>query len=176
MIFMILFMMPNRKLKKAFYKTNVVKKDPRFVKTIGKLVASHLLESNTIKPFKGNVTLQEALWAGQFEPRILELLPAIVLKKKNLFQLKGPFPEDLADVVRRIIHGEEAVPFRGVEPRLYLKWVERVGHKGKSPALLKTFRFSNEYVKLLNELKSKTSLKEIEIIRDALSLFYKKVA
>jgi len=153
---------------------DIKRNDPRFIKTIGKLVAAHLLESNTIKPFKGNVTLQDALWAGQFEPRILELIPAIMLKKKNLFQLKGLCPEDLADVIKRVVHGEEAIPFRSVEPRLYLRWVERVGHKGKSPALLKTFRFSNEDVKLLNELKSKTALKEIEIIRTALELFYQK--
>lgn len=169
-------MMLNKKIKNAVEEMNIKKKDPRFIKTAGKLVATNLLESNTIKPFEGNVTLEDALWAGQLEPRILELIPAIMLKKKRLFQLKGPLPEDLAEVIKRIVHGEEPVPFRGIAPQLYLQWVERVGHKGKSPALLKTFRFSNDDVKLLKEIKSKTSLREIEIIRAALALFYQKAA
>jgi len=167
-------MISNRKTKNVFSKVSISKSDPRFVRTVGKLVGARLLESTTIKPFKGNVTLQDALWAGQFEPRILELIPAIVLKKRNLFQLKEPLPEDLAAVLQGIIHGEETKTFRGVAPRLYLQWVERIGHKGKSPSLLKTYRFSNEDVRLLNELKNRTTLKEIEIIRTALELFHQQ--
>jgi len=169
-------MAANKKIKDAMNRLNAGRNNPRFVRTVGKLVAAHLLESNTVKPFKGTVTLDDALWAGQFEPRILELIPAIVLKKNKLFKLRGAYPDDLQDVIKRITHGEEPVQFRGVEPRLYLQWIERIGHRGKSPALLKTFRFSSDDVKLLREIKNKTALKEIEIIRNALELFYEKAA
>lgn len=168
-------MITNKKIKAAMNELNTGRSDPRYIKTIGKLVAAHLLESPPIKSFKGEVSLNDALWAGQFEPRILELIPAIVLKKNKLFKLKDAYPDDLQDVIKRITHGDEPVQFRGVEPRLYLQWVERVGHKGKTPTLLKTFRFSSDDVKLMNEIKNKTDLKEIEIIRNALELFMSRI-
>jgi hypothetical protein len=46
--------------------------------------------------------------------------------------------------------------------------VTRVGHRGKKPSRLKCFRFTNEDLKLLDELRQSRGLSETETIRQAL--------
>ncbi|MFH1223123.1 MAG: hypothetical protein V1647_02120 [Pseudomonadota bacterium] len=140
-----------------------------FVKTIGKLIHIGLIENNAYKPYAGKVTLEEALWAGQYEPRILELIPSIVLKKPNFFEIKQ-IPEDLNQIIWDIKKGVAQKDFRGVPYQKYLYWLDKVGHKGKQPSLLKTYRFSTRDVLLLNKIKQYTELPEIEIIRLGLKL------
>ena len=141
--------------------------DTRFIKTMGKLIHAGLIQNSLYEPYTGKVTLKDAVWAGQYEPRILELIPAIVLKKPTLFEIQQ-LPDDLERIIWSIKKGAAKEDFRGVPANKYLYWIDKVGHKGKQTNLLKTFRFSTDDVTLLNELKQRTSLSEIEILRLAL--------
>ncbi len=111
------------------------RRDGRFLRTMGKLVGAGLLESSSpdVQPYDRRVSLADALWAGRVEPRILELLPAIVVKRPRLFVLPAVLPDDLDAVVRGIRNGRGHPSFRGVDPVSYLPWVERIGTKGKLP-------------------------------------------
>jgi len=149
------------------------KSDQRFIKTMGKLIHSGLIENTKYKPYKGKLLLEEALWAGQYEPRITELIPAIILKKPNFFEIKE-MPEDLKQIIRDIKHGIAKNEFREIPAEKYLYWITKVGHKGKQTSLLKTYRFFTEDVTLLNELRQKMDLSEIEVIRTALLELYQK--
>ncbi|MBL4634591.1 MAG: hypothetical protein JKY56_12000 [Kofleriaceae bacterium] len=146
------------------------RKDPRFLRVMGKLVGAKLLTTNVegISSYSGQVKFTDLLRAGQIEPRIFELLPAIVLKKPGLFTGTDDLPDDLHAIVRAIRRGEAVEAFRGVPASDYLPWVVKIGHKGKQPTLLKSFRMTQEDIVLLRELKTKLATSETEVIRRAL--------
>lgn len=153
-----------RKLQRA-------RRDPRFRRAVGRLVAAKLLRTNiaTVEPFAEPVPLGEMLWAGKVEPRILELLPAIVLKRPGLLEEPLELPDDLTEVVRAIRHRRDHPSFRGVPPAKYLPWVERIGRRGKSPSMLKSFRFQAEDVDRIRRLKASLPARsETEVVRLAL--------
>jgi len=148
-------------------------RDPRFKKAMGRFVAADLLTTNIdgIRPHDKRVPLDDALWAGTVEPRIMELLPAVLVKKPALLRLPKDLPEDVAAVMHAIRHGKAAPGFRGVPPERYLPWVTEVGRKGKSPSVLKSFRFKHEDVLRLSRLrKNLPARSDTEVIRMALEL------
>ena len=144
------------------------KTDTRFRKTIGKLVYAGLIDHKTIPAWNGQLSIDEALWAGEVEPRILELIPALILKKPKFFYHIDPLPDDLQFVLRCIRKNQPAGSFRGVEASKYLYWVDKVGRKQKMPSILKTFRFSLDDQKQLQKIKESLNISEIEIIRRGL--------
>ena len=148
-------------------------RDPRFKKVMGRFVAAKLLTTNIegIRPHDKPVPLEDALWAGTVEPRIMELLPAVLLKKPGLIRVPKDLPSDVAEVVHAIRHGKQPPSFRGVAPDQYLPWVTEVGRKGKSPSVLKSFRFKHEDVLRLARLrKSLPARSDTEVVRMALEL------
>jgi len=147
------------------------RRDGRFLRAMGKLVGAGLLESSSpdVKPYDKSVLLADALWAGQVEPRILELLPAIVVKRPRLFVLPAVLPDDLNAVVRSIRNGRDHPSFRGVEPDSYLSWVERIGTRGKVPTTLRSFRLRPDDLARLHHLKrTLPASSETEVLRIAL--------
>ncbi len=158
--------------KKQIQRNKRKRKDPRFLRAMGKLVGAKLLTSNVeeVLSYSGQVTFADLLWAGKIEPRIVELMPAIVLKKPGLFKGTDDLPDDLHAIVRAIRRGEATESFRGVPASDYLPWVAKIGHKGKQPTLLKSFRMTQEDIVLLRELKAKLGTSETEVIRRALRL------
>ena len=92
--------------------------DPRFLDTLGFLVAKGFLKTNMpvlLRPNK-RLRLDDALWAGEHvEPRILEVLPAAVLRLGRHFDLNPERHPDLANVVASLRAGEtDGKEFRGV--------------------------------------------------------------
>lgn len=145
--------------------------DPRFKKVMGRFVASGLLTTNMdgVRLHEKPVALDDALWAGTVEPRIMELLPAVFVKTPALLRLPKQLPEDVAAVMYAIRHGKPAPPFRGVAPERYLPWVTQVGRKGRSPSVLKSFRFKHEDVLRLQRLReSLPARSDTEVVRMAL--------
>ncbi len=161
--------------KKKLHQLQGLYRDSRFIRTVGKLVAARLLTHTHISPWSGPLTLEDALWAGELEPRITELIPAILLKKSHLFRPTVSLPSDLAFVIDEIRKGRTPPPFRGVDPKLYIRWIGRVGHQGKEPSLLKTFRFNQNDIRILSALKKKTGQNEITIIREGLKVLQEKL-
>jgi len=140
---------------------------------MGRFVEEGLLETNIegIVPRRKPVPLDDALWAGTVEPRILELLPAVLVKKPRLLRLPKELPDDVVEVMHAIRHGKPAPAFRGVPPEQYLPWVTRVGRKGRSPSVLKSFRFRHDDVLRLARLRhSLPARSDTEVIRMALEL------
>ncbi|MEZ4815502.1 MAG: hypothetical protein R3A80_09900 [Bdellovibrionota bacterium] len=142
--------------------------DPRYKKVIGKFVAAGLLEHNKVGAYRGHITLDEVIWVGQIEPRVLELLPAIILRRPKLIDVRSEIPEDLRLLLIQLRKGLAIDDFRGIAPALYLPWVNRLGRKAAAPSVLKTFRFQRKDIEKINELKKRTGLNETEIIRKAL--------
>ena len=139
-----------------------------FRRVIGAFGRAKLLRNNMgIPPGKQPVTLDEVLWAGEIEPRLLELLPAVLVKKPAFIEV-GKVPADLAHVVAQMRRGEVPDPFRGMPGEKLMEWLPRVGHKNKLPSRLKSFRFRPDDVTLLKELSEREEASETEVVRRAL--------
>lgn len=147
------------------------RRDRRFLTVMGRLVAAGLLHTNIegARPHHRKIRVADALWAGELEPRILELLPALVLKKPGLFRDARDLPDDLLEVVQSLRSGRPAPPFRGIPAADYQRWVPRVGHRGKQPTVVKSFRLSPSDARLLAELRADLGLRsEVAVVRAAL--------
>ena len=148
-------------------------RDPRFRNAMGRIVVEGLLDTKIegIRPHERAVPLGDALWAGTVEPRIMELLPAVLVKKPGLLRMPRELPDDVAEAMHAIRHGKAAPNFRGVPPEQYLPWVTEVGRKGRSPSVLKSFRFQHEDVLRLSRLrKGLPARSDTAVIRMALEL------
>lgn len=147
-----------------------LRRDPRYLAAIGAFVHARLLSTNAnIEPKKGPVALGDVLWAGKIEPRLLELLPAVMLKKPSLIRDEDcMIPRDLGEVVEHLRRNETPPDFRGIPGEKLQEWVPRVGHKGKLPTQLKAFRFRKEDIDLLEELAADHELTETDVVRAGL--------
>jgi hypothetical protein len=75
------------------------RRDARFLETMGLLVAKGFLRTNFEVPLlpKKRIRVEDAIWAGKnVEPRILEVLPAAILRLARHFELQ---PEGFADLM-----------------------------------------------------------------------------
>ena len=153
--------------KKRAKRLKQLRKDPRYSKVIGRLRKEGLIDANVPKNNR-KFYLEEALWVGEnIEPRVIELLPAIVLKKPSLFVIKD-FPQPLAEAANKLKRGANKLEYRGIPLRRCEQWIPFVGRKGKLPSAMKSFRFQKEDLDLLRELSSKFSESETKVIRKAL--------
>ena len=158
-----------KKLAQIKYRQiEAMRAEPRFRQVLGKLVHLKLLIAPDVTPFRGIVFLTDVLWAGDIEPRVFELLPAVLLKRPKAFTANCPLPYDLKLVLAEIKHLTAKTPFRGIPPENYLKWVVHAGRKGAHPTLMKTFRFNVEDLALINDLRDRTKKNEIDVLREAL--------
>ena len=151
------------------------RQDPRFRRTIARLVQAGLLSTNLsdLPPARGRLRLADALFAGTVEPRVYELLPALVLKRPRLLALPKTLPADLADVVERIRYGRPLPDFRGVPAELYLPWVDRLGRSGRGPSIMRSFRLRPEDLARLRELQVALGAdSETEVLRRALAALH----
>jgi hypothetical protein len=71
----------------------------------------------------------------------------------------------ILEKIDEIKHGKVVSLFRGITPEQYTKWIPVIGHKDKRPSLLKTFRFSQEDILILNSLSKRWRLSQIETLR-----------
>jgi hypothetical protein len=135
---------------------------------VGVFVHAKLLTTNIkVEPRKGPLALEDVLWAGRLEPRLLELLPAVMIKKPSMIEY-GKVPPDLERVLDQLRHNETPPDFRGIPGGKLQEWIPRVGHKGKLPTQLKAFRFKKEDVDLLEELAAERGITETDVIRAGL--------
>ncbi|QQR88916.1 MAG: hypothetical protein IPJ88_11880 [Myxococcales bacterium] len=161
-----------RATKKAV-ELDTIYRDRRFVRVVGKLIDLGLLDTTMlhIGTYRGKIKLDDALWAGQYEMRILELLPALVMKKPGIFYGTLTLAKDLEAVCKAIRAGKTAPSFRGVAAEDYMQWITRVGHRGKMPSVLKSFRFSQSDLEKLHALKSAIGAKsDTDTLRYSLGL------
>jgi hypothetical protein len=145
-----------------------LRRDPRYRASLGAFVHAKLLTTNVDIPAKkGPVALKDVLWAGRLEPRLLELLPAVMLKKPSMIE-HSSVPTDLDRVLDHLRRNETPPDFRGIPGEKLQEWVPRIGHKGKLPTQLKAFRFRKEDVDLLEEIAKERGLTETDVVRAGL--------
>lgn len=160
-----------KKAQKEFRRLQKQRRDPRYLNVIGRLVLEGLLESRDVIPTHTKATIDDALWAAQIEPRIYELLPAIIFRHPRMFLQTRPLPDDLAKTVMELRRGRAETAFRGVPPEKYSQWVTHVGRdKAKRPAVAKTHRFTEKDIELIAKLKERWGVGETEVLRRALKM------
>lgn len=145
------------------------RRDPRYARVVGRLRALGLLVTNFEVEDPGTpISVADALWVGNVEPRVLELLPALVVKAPATFEDVRQLPGDLAEVVRALRRAETPPDFRGVPGESLAHWLPRVGRKQRLPSCLKTFRLKHEDLVLLRRLARELGSTETDVIRRAL--------
>jgi hypothetical protein len=145
------------------------RRDPRYRRVLGRFVSAGLLSTNEpTKPYGGPIRVADALWAGELEPRILELLPALLIKKPSFFEGRAELPDDLAQVVRSLRRAEVPMEFRGISGPDLARWLPRLGRSGAAPSRLRCFRFSAEESRLLSQLSRELGTTETAVLRRAL--------
>ncbi len=157
-----------RKAQRKQRRLEGLRRDPRYRDVLGAFVHAKLITTNVdVEPRKGPVALKDVLWAGRLEPRLLELLPAVMIKKPSLVEYRR-VPPDLERVLDELRHNETPPDFRGIPGRKLQEWIPHVGHKGKLPTQLKAFRFRKEDVALLEDLAAERGLTETDVVRAGL--------
>jgi hypothetical protein len=122
------------------------------------------------------VRLSDLLFAGEVEPRVLELVPALVLKRARVVHLPKQLPKDLDAVVTAVRHGQEPPSFRGVPPSAYMPWIERLGRAGRGKTVMRSFRLRPEDLRRLRELREQIgAASETEVLREALASYEREV-
>jgi len=84
-----------------------------------------ILRDKKTKPKRHWPHLRDVMRAGKLEPRILELLPAILtLIPEAIDHQTVDIPEDLAVVLKEIANHRPVTTFRGVTPVKYMEWIK----------------------------------------------------
>jgi hypothetical protein len=144
-------------------------RDPRYLRTLGRFVEAGLLTTNqAVLPHREPLRIADVLWAGQAEPRILELLPAVLVKRPSMLADPTDVPDDLRHVVRCLARNLVPPDFRGIPGADMYRWLPKVGRKGKLPARLKSFRLKPEDVHLLAHLARQLGISETDVVRRGL--------
>jgi hypothetical protein len=143
--------------------------DARYRSVIGRLVHEGLLRANyEVAENRAPIRIGDALWAGETESRVLELLPALIVKRPGLFEAVDELPADLDSVVRSLRRDQVPADFRGISGKDVHGWLTRVGRRGTVPARLKSFRFTPADQRLLEALAKTLGISETEVIRRGL--------
>lgn len=145
------------------------RRDPRYQRVLGRLVGLGLLTTNEAVPkTHARIELTEALWAAEIEPRIAELLPALVVRRPALFVDVRSLPDDLARVVAALRRNEVPPDFRGLPGSKLHRWLASVGRKAEPPSRLKAFRLQSSDLELLTRLRDELGITETAVLRRGL--------
>jgi len=135
------------------------RQDPRYLQAMGFLVAKGFLRTNQAIPLLPNqrLRLTDAIWAGKnVEPRILEVLPAAVLRLPNHFDLNQFEHPDLFAAIEALREKKKGQPLWGIPLKKYKVWVELIlPDKRMKPLnekkVVKTFRLSPKSIEVLKK-------------------------
>jgi len=155
--------------KKGLAQLERRRRDPRHRRVLGRLVALGLLTTNQeVQDERARLVVSDVLWAGDSEPRFLELLPALLVKRPSLFVDVKALPADLEAVVRALRRNQVPPDFRGVPGAKLQQWLRSVGRRGKLPSRLKAFRFQDDDLALLTRLRDELGITETAVLRRGL--------
>ncbi len=145
------------------------RRDPRYRRALGRYLAAGVLATTEdVTPYRYPIAIADALWAGRVEPRILELLPALIVKRPSLFIDLEPMPDDLLAAVGALRKNQRPDAFRGIPGAALLRWLPAVGHKNKLPTQLRSFRLRVEDLDLLDRLAESQKSSRTQVLRRAL--------
>ena len=159
-----------RKIKEIVKKREQLYADPRFVRVMRFFVSKGLLiTDDAIAPSSAKIHLNDALWVGeQLEPRVLEVLPAALLRFPRSFLGTQNMPKDLSEVLKFLTHQEKTGPsLRNVPYEKLMAWTniplqDRRTVPLRTRKVTRSFRIRPEAAARLQAiaLKNKTSLSE----------------
>lgn len=153
------------------------RKDPRFLETMGFLVAKGFLRTNMEVPLLPNkrVRVEDAIWAGQnVEPRILEVLPAAVLRLKKHFEMKPGRYADLDRVLNQLrCREQKGDAFHGIPYDKIRQWADLPLRDGRvktvtNKKVAKTFRLEPAVLDRLKAMARTRGVTETEVIEELL--------
>lgn len=145
------------------------RRDPRYRRVVGRLVGLGLLTTNEDVPAtRERIDVAEALWAAEVEPRVAELLPALLVRRPALFVDARALPDDLADVVGALRRNEVPREFRGLPGAALHRWLASLGRKREPPSRLKAFRLQASDLALLARLRDELGISETAVMRRGL--------
>lgn len=163
-----------RKIKRKSDLDRKNRKDSRFLDTMGFLMAKGFLRANFRVPLLPNKRLrvEDAIWAGlNVEPRILEVLPAAVLRLGKHFDFDAEVYPDLARLLGQLrARKEEGDAFFDVRYAKLRIWTEFPLKDGRVKSLAhkkvaKTFRLSPkalDRLKIISLAKGCTETESLE--------------
>ena len=158
-----------RRAKRRLVQLDRRRRDPRYRRVLGRLVGLGLLTTNEAVPdTRELIDVDDALWAAEVEPRIAELLPALLVRRPALFVDARALPEDLAQAVTALRRNEVPPEFRGVPGDKVHRWLSSVGRKREPPSRLKAFRLQSSDLTLLTQLRDELAITETEVLRRGL--------
>ena len=140
---------------------------------MGLLVAKGFLKTNLDIPALPNIRIKidDAIWAGKnVEPRILEVLPAAVLRLNRHFDLDAASQPELARAVEQLRRrSEQGDLFCGVPYDKYRIWADFPldDKRMKLPArkkIVKTFRLEPPLVEKLRSLSKAKGCSETSVL------------
>lgn len=148
--------------------------DSRYERVIGFLSGKGLLLSNRVTPSKrSKLDVVEALWVGEnLEPRVLEVLPAAVLRFRGQCKRRDALPQELADAIKAI--GEDRTPaggYLGVSFEAMHRWARAPLPDKRTKSIsdrkrLKSFRFSPVVLEQLARLAKKEGITETAVLEE----------
>ena len=153
------------------------RRDPRYTETMGFLVAKGFLKTNQELPLLPNkrILIADAVWAGtNVEPRILEVLPAAILRLPRHFDLDPVKHDELFATVERLKKQEPkgallwGIPYEKLKTWAYLPLKDRRMKDVGKKKVTKTFRLKPEVVKRLKQLAKSLNCTETEALERSL--------
>ena len=165
-----------KKITRAAKRDRKRRQDPRYLETMGFLVAKGFLGTNQnllLFPNK-RVTIADAIWAGvNVEPRILEVLPAAVLRLPRHFDLDATKYPELYAVVELLKRDEKTgAPVWGIAYEKFKAWLHLPLQDGRmkdfrQKKVTKTFRLKPEVARKLKEFATNQRCTETEALEQA---------
>lgn len=149
------------------------KKDPRYTKTIGFLVGKGFLHANRAIPKTPNIriNIEDAIWAGKnVEPRILEVLPAAVMRLEKHFNYNPEVHTELKRAIEQLRGNGEGnflgVPTEKIRPWLNIRLKDKRIKSLDEKKVIKTFRLSPATIERIKELKKAKNISEADLLEN----------
>lgn len=152
------------------------KRDPRYIRTIAFLVGKGFLHANRELPKTPNIriNIEDAIWAGKnVEPRILEVLPAAVMRLEKHFDYNPEVHVELKKIIEKLKENTVGdffgIPTEKIRPwlniRLKDKRIKSLGEK----KVIKTFRLSPVTIERIKDLKRTMKISEADLLEKLFS-------
>lgn len=164
-----------RRAQAARKKRLILVSDERYKKVMGRLVYEQVLRVPTVQEASAPVSLEAALWVGEFEPVVLELLPSLLVLRPEMFAKPLVLPEDLKEVIGNLKRGKSISSFRGVSSDQIQQWMRLLPGASSSYSVMRSYRWTPSDLRLLSGIQAQLQCTETEVLRKAIEHFYRSL-
>ncbi len=166
-----------KKIKQKAKQDQKNRQDPRFLNVMGFLVAKGFLQVNFELPLLPNkrIHIEDAIWVGlNVEPRVLEVLPAAVLRLGKHFDFDVEKYPELAAVIQALRKQEESeitfleIPFNKLKTWIHYPLKDNRMKSLTERKITKTFRLKPEVIAYLKQMAKEMHCSETEVLEKSL--------